>query len=184
MNKKTGTTVLRIILAISVSLNIYFFLHIDNREALNGIITFVRSWGQTEDTVAVVIPSPEELEEMEEDIIRLTNEYRASLGLNELTQDTQLTYVARIRAIEIETTWSHDRADGSIFADILAAMKYPSPRVGENLGRYQKTTAEVMDMWKESSGHNANLIGEFNKIGVGVHVSEDGYLHFVQIFAQ
>lgn len=186
MKDRTVKNLLSIALLISVSLNIYFvYTRTDSDyEIVNRIVSFVRSINQSEDTDETAIPSDEELEEMKEEIIRLTNEYRVSLGLNELTQDSQLKYVAQVRSQEIVTTWGHNRADGSTFADILAAMHYPSPRFGENLGKAQKTASEVMDMWKESPGHNANLIGDFTKIGVDIYVSEEGILYFAQIFAK
>ncbi|MCH5274377.1 MAG: CAP domain-containing protein [Lachnospiraceae bacterium] len=163
-------------------------------------ITLVTAWGihvsmhgtapsdqntsQAGDSDAATTPSPEELLEMEAEIIRQTNEYRVSLGLNELTQDDQLTYVARIRAQEIVTTWSHIRPDGTKYVDILVEMQYPSPLVGENLARYQDSVSQVMEMWIASPSHQANLVGDFNKIGTAVYLSEEGQLHYVQIFAQ
>ena len=186
MKNKTITTILSIALIISVSLNIYFIRNMPDSvyETLSGIEFFEQIINRTKNTEQPIIPSDEELAEMEAEVIRLTNEYRASLGLNELTQDDLLAKVAEIRSTEIVEIWDHHRADGSTFADILAAMKYPSPRFGENLGRGQETASEVMDMWKESPGHNANLIGDFTKIGVAIYVSEEGILHFVQIFAK
>ena len=186
MKDRTIRNLLSIALIISVSLNIYF---VHNRtdsdyEIVNRIISFVRSINQSEDTGETAIPSDEELEEMKTEVIRLTNEYRVSLGLNELEQDDLLTKVAEIRAMEIVTTWGHNRPDGSTFADILAAMHYPSPRFGENLGKAQQTASEVVEMWKESPGHNANLTGDFTKIGVDIYVSEEGILYFAQIFAK
>ena len=184
MKNKIVTIVLGIALAISVSFNIYFIRNMANYEAMNGITTPDQSENQAEDAGVTAIPSPEELEELEAEVIRLTNEYRVSLGLNELTQDDQLTYVARIRAQEIETTWSHIRADGTKYVDILDEIDYPSPYVGENLAKGQLTAARALEMWEESPSHDENLIGPFNKIGVGVHVSEEGRLYYVQIFAQ
>lgn len=186
MNNKTFTNVLGIALIISILLNIYFIHNMESSDygIKDTIVSFVRGDKQSGDTGKTEIPSDEELEEMEAEIIRLTNEYRVSLGLNELTQDDRLADVAQIRASEIVTTWSHTRPDGTIFADILNDMQYPSTRAGENLGRAQKTASEVMDMWKESPGHNAILTGDFTKIGVDIYVSEDGILHFVQIFAK
>lgn len=186
MNNKIVTNVLAIALIISVLLNIYFIHNTESTdyEIINKVVSFVQGDNRSEDTDKTAIPSDEELEEMEEEVIRLTNEYRVSLGLNELTQDTQLAYVAEVRSMEIVNTWGHNRPDGSTFADILVAMKYPSPRFGENLGKAQKTASEVMEMWKESPSHDANLTGDFTKIGVAIYVSEDGILYFAQIFAK
>lgn len=186
MKNKIIKIVIHIIIIISVSLSIYLIHDMINSDygIMDRITSFVRGDNRAEDIAKTEIPSDEELEEMEAEVIRLTNEYRVSLGLNELTQDDQLAYVAQIRASEIVTTWSHIRPDGTIFLSILNDIQYPSIRAGENLGRAQKTASEVMDMWKESPSHNENLIGDFTKIGVDIYVSEDGILHFVQIFAK
>ena len=126
----------------------------------------------------------EELRAMEEEVIRQTNEYRVSLGLNELEEDEDLAYVARIRAKEIVTDFSHTRPDGTRYVDILNRMNYQSRLVGENLGKNQTKVSTVMEMWIESPSHEANLSGDFNKIGVAVFQSEGLFLHYVQIFAQ
>lgn len=117
------------------------------------------------------------------EVLRLENEYRVSLGLNELTWDDDLAYVANIRAQEIVVCWSHTRPDGSMYVDILDDMNYPSPLVGENLGKHQKTPSSVMEQWKESPSHNKNLVGDFNKLGVSCY-EFDGKLYWVQIFAK
>lgn len=187
MKSKTATIMLGIALIISVSFNLYFLRNLSNNNYENGneFASTVQSDKQAENTDVTAIPSPEELEELEAEVIRLTNEYRVSLGLNELTQDNVLKYVARIRAQEIVTTWSHVRYDGTSYVHILDEIQYPSPLVGENLAKGQETAAKAIEMWKESPSHNDNLIeSNFNKIGVGVHVSEDGHLYYVQIFAQ
>ena len=179
MKNHIATVVLGIALIISVSFNFYL---LRNKE----LAFFDLSGKQAGGTGAAAVSSPEELEELEAEVIRLTNEYRVSLGLDELTQDDQLTYVARIRAQEIVTSWSHVRPDGTYYVDILDAIQYPSPLVGENLARGQETAAEAIEMWKESPGHNDNLTGQdFNKIGVGVYFFEEtGRLYYVQIFAK
>lgn len=188
MKNKITTTVLGIALIISVSFNIYFLRNISNNNYGNRDES--ASSGQSGKQMAYIgvsaIPSPEDLEELEAEVIRLTNEYRISLGLNELTQDDQLTYVARIRAEEIVTNWSHERSDGTYYYDILDAIQYPSPLVGENLAKGQDSASEAMEMWKESPSHNANLMeSDFTKIGVGVYFFEEtGRLYYVQIFAQ
>ena len=118
-----------------------------------------------------------------DEIIRLTNEYRVSQGLNELEKDEVLCEVAEIRAKEIVDTWSHTRPDGTKFYNILVAMNYEMAAAGENIGRYQDSEEEVMSMWKESKSHNKNMLGDYTKIGVAVY-QEDGEYYFVQIFAR
>lgn len=58
-----------------------------------------------------------------DELIRLTNEYRVSQGLNALEKDLELCEVAEIREREIVDTWSHERPDGTKFYNILLGMK-------------------------------------------------------------
>lgn len=132
----------------------------------------------------VEIPKTENISVLEQEIIDLTNEYRVSLGLNELEEDSRLTDIARIRSQEIVTNWSHIRADGSMYSDMIRDIDYDYYCIGENLARYQKTPEEALKMWKESPSHNENLVGEYTKIGVGVYEDKDGNLYYAQIFAK
>lgn len=116
-------------------------------------------------------------------IISMTNEYRVSQGLNTLEKDDVLCEVAEIRAKEIVNTWSHTRPDGTKFYNILDDMSYQMNGAGENIGRYQESEEEVMNMWKESESHNKNMLGDYTKMGVAVY-QEDGKYFFVQIFAR
>ena len=135
------------------------------------------------DVAGVVDVREVDLEVYSKEVLKLVNEYRLENDLNELVWDDQLAEVAKIRAPELVVQWSHVRPDGTKYVDILDDMRYPSPLVGENLGRYQKTPEEVMQMWKESPGHNANLLGDFTKIGIETYENE-GNLYWVQIFAK
>ena len=118
-----------------------------------------------------------------DELIRLTNEYRVSQGLNVLEKDLELCEVAEIRAREIVDTWSHERPDGTKFYNILLGMKYEMVAAGENIGRYQNSEEEVLDMWKQSETHNENMLGDYTHIGVAIY-KEDGKYHFVQIFTR
>ena len=118
-----------------------------------------------------------------DEIIRLTNEYRVSEGLNELEKDSVLCEVAEIRAREIADVWSHTRPDGTKFYNILLGMDYEMSAAGENIARYQESAEEVMSMWKESKEHNENMLGNYTKIGVAIF-EENGEYYFAQIFAR
>ena len=122
-------------------------------------------------------------ETMVDEVIQLTNEYRVSHGLPPLEKDETLCDVAEIRAKEIVETWSHVRPDGTKFYNILFDMNYEMRAAGENLGRYQSSAEEVLNMWKQSESHNKNMLSEYTKMGAAVY-EHDGKLHFVQIFAR
>jgi uncharacterized protein YkwD len=54
---------------------------------------------------------------------------------------------------------------------------------GENIASGQRTAAEVMQTWMNSSGHRANILSStYNQIGVGVARDSSGKLYWTQIF--
>lgn len=116
-------------------------------------------------------------------LIDLINAYRIDNGLNSLELDEQLNNIALIRAKEIVNTFSHTRPDGTTYISLIKETNYKCSLAGENLARYQKTPETVLTQWKDSEGHNANLLGDFTKIGFAVY-EEKGLLHYVVIFAK
>ena len=40
----------------------------------------------------------------------------------------------------------------------------------------------VVEGWRNSPGHYANMIGEFNQLGVGVSFTNDSIAYFTQVF--
>lgn len=103
------------------------------------------------------------------DIIRLTNEERAKVGLAPLAADEQLMDIARRRAMEIVSDYSH------------AGLADDCPDCGENIfGRY--TVESPVAVWMNSEGHRAGILyPDYTRIGVGVYVV-NGKRWAVQIF--
>jgi uncharacterized protein YkwD len=92
------------------------------------------------------------------DIIRLTNEERAKMGLAPLAVDEQLMDIARRRAMEIVNDYSH------------AGLADDCAECGENIfGRY--TVQSPVAVWMNSEGHRAGILyPDYTCIGVGVYV--------------
>ena len=99
-----------------------------------------------------------------DDIIELTNEYREENGLNALTYNKDLQEPAEIRARESSHTWSHTRPNGTSWYTINSSRMN-----GENLASGYTTPSACMTGWKNSEGHNANLLrSSFKSIAVSV----------------
>jgi len=117
----------------------------------------------------------DEVQQVRNEIVKLTNEARRNKGLKELEVNNKLMEAAQVRATELAatTTYSHDRPDGSRYTTVT-----DSPYVGENLyrvsNRYMKQEGKTlpriaMDAWLTSSGHLANILNdELGGIGVGI----------------
>lgn len=120
------------------------------------------------------------------DVLKITNEYRSEVGLNNLTLDKNLCLAASIRALEMSYTenLSHTRPDGAKCFIVLDDLDINYTSAGENIADGFKYTENVCKAWKDSEGHYKNIIGKkYNKIGIGVAQSLNGKYYWVQIFS-
>lgn len=107
-----------------------------------------------------------------EDIIALISQYRREHGLPAVKMDAKLTAVATRQAQAMATSgiMDHDVA-GSFASRIAGANMTPA---AENIAAGTKTWAETLRIWKESAGHNANLLlRDADSIGVAVARNEN-----------
>lgn len=113
----------------------------------------------------------------EQEVIRLVNEQRVQNGLNPLTENWELSSVARYK--------SQDMVDNRYFSH--TSPTYGSPfqmirnfgisfrSVGENIAYGQRTPQAVVTAWMNSSGHRANILNSsYTQIGVG-YVADGNY---------
>lgn len=106
----------------------------------------------------------------EKEVARLVNEIRVKNGLNKLTEDWELSRVARYKSQDMKDNnyFSHTSpVYGSPFEMIKNfGISYKS--AGENIAMGQSTPQAVVNAWMNSSGHRANILNaSYNKIGVG-----------------
>lgn len=106
----------------------------------------------------------------EQEVIRLVNEIRVQNGLNQLTEDWELSRVARYKSQDMKDNkyFSHTSpVYGSPF-DMIKNFGIQYRRAGENIAKGQTTPQAVVNAWMNSSGHRANILNNaFTKIGVG-----------------
>lgn len=127
------------------------------------------------------IPGQEQLS-FAEQVVELVNAERAKEGLASLTIDKKVQAAAQVRAVEIKTSFSHTRPNGSSFATALKEQGVTYRRSGENIAWGQRTPQEVVNAWMNSSGHRANIMNEnFTKIGVGYY-QHNGVNYWSQLF--
>ena len=90
----------------------------------------------------------------------LINDYRKKNGLKPLELNPQLTSAAKEHARDL-AKWdriSHYGSDGSNPWDRVKRSGYNPKVAAENVGTGQATMDEVMKGWRESDGHNKNLL--------------------------
>ncbi len=89
-----------------------------------------------------------------QDVWCLTNEYRRSYGLNTLYYNTDLQESSNLRALEASVYFDHNRPEGGKWNTVNKKWTYG----GENIASGQATPDRVMASWKNSVGHNRNLL--------------------------
>ena len=111
------------------------------------------------------------------EVVRLVNSERAKNGLPPLTQDWELSRVARFKSQDMKDNayFSHTSPIyGSPF-DMIKNFGISYRTAGENIARGQATPQAVVNAWMNSSGHRANILNKsYKKIGVG-YVSDGRY---------
>ncbi len=110
------------------------------------------------------------LDAEESQFLTTINQYRASKGLAALQLDTNLTTAAKWMSADMANNnrFSHTDSQGRDMGPRLTAFGYTRYPQGENIAAGYTTAALVFDGWKNSSGHNANMLGaDYKYIGIG-----------------
>ena len=113
----------------------------------------------------------------EQEVVRLVNAERAKAGLPALTEDWQLSRVARHKSQDMRDRgyFSHQSPTYGSPYDMMRAFGISYRTAGENIAMGQRTPAAVVSAWMNSSGHRANILSKsFTKIGVG-YVASGNY---------
>ncbi len=88
------------------------------------------------------------------------NIYRAEHGLSPLTVSTKLNEASRIHSADLSRAGiiSHEGTDGSTHGDRAHRVGYNFTIAGENVATGQRSWDDVFQAWKDSPGHNENLL--------------------------
>lgn len=121
----------------------------------------------------------------QKEVVRLVNVERSKRGLSELSFNTELSNVATLKSQDMINKNYFDHTSptyGSPF-DMMKKFNISYRTAGENIAKGQRTPAEVVNSWMNSSGHRANILNaNFTDIGIGVAKSSNGTLYWTQMF--
>ena len=125
-----------------------------------------------------------ELQKYSDEVVGFVNAARVKVGLETIVAADLLRAAANVRALELESKFSHTRPDGrecfTVFNDLGITYKYK----GENLGMKYSTAEKCVTGWLESEFHRDIVLGkDYKRVGVGVHKSADGTLYWVLLLA-
>ena len=126
----------------------------------------------------LTIPQPDtSVRSFGQEVIRLVNEQRVQNGLKPLTENWELSRVARYKSQDMVDNryFSHTSPTyGSPF-QMIRAFGISFRRAGENIAYGQRTPQAVVNAWMNSSGHRANILNpSYTQIGVG-YVADGNY---------
>ena len=126
----------------------------------------------------------------ESDLVTLTNRSRASAGLKALKVDSTLRSVARWRSKDmiVRDYFSHTIPGYGKVWDKLHDVGYCYKVAGENIGwnNYPDdiATAAIHQMFMDSDGHRANILGKgWDVIGIGAYKGPTGKKMWTVLFA-
>jgi|SRR5689334_18878443 uncharacterized protein YkwD len=102
------------------------------------------------------------------------NGFRADNGLTALVLDARLSRAADMQSkTQAARSWiGHYGSDGSTAKDRAARAGYHAKIASENVASGQKSFADAMHFWEESSGHRTNLLRP-NVTAIGVAMAKD-----------
>jgi hypothetical protein len=111
----------------------------------------------------------------EGDMLAKINAERTSRGLNALASHGTLAAHARKHSADMAATDSiwHTKNLGGVISGWS--------RIGENVGRGPSVDS-LHRAFMNSSGHKANILGDFSHAGVGTYVTEDGMMYVTVVF--
>ncbi len=118
----------------------------------------------------IKIPNIDNIKAIENEVIALTNQERAKNGLPPLKQNWELSRVARYKSQDMSDLnyFSHTSPTYGTPFKMIENFGISSSAAAENIAKGQRTAAEVVKSWMNSSGHRANILnGTYTEIGVG-----------------
>jgi uncharacterized protein YkwD len=133
-------------------------------------------------SLALAAPASASIESDEARLFELQNQARSQNGLAPLAYDSAAVGVARAWAQELARS-GNLRHNPNLVAEVDAHVTTQWTRVGENVG-YSRDADQVFNAYMNSTGHRANILGAYNRVGVGAARGSDGRLWTTVVFLQ
>jgi uncharacterized protein YkwD len=117
----------------------------------------------------------------------LVNRHRDSLGLAALEWSELIAQQCRLHSYDMATGVVAFGHDGYHDRDSIINDAIPHTASAENVVYTRDSNDPALaavQTWLASSGHRANIEGNYNMTGVGVVLSNDGRYYFTQFFVR
>jgi uncharacterized protein YkwD len=130
-------------------------------------------------------PSEWKPEDLEQEIYRLVNQYRTKEGFSGLKWSEEIARECRIHSRSMASAKIQLSHDGFNARMVRIKKKVDFLRGAENVAfneRVKDPAREAIETWLKSSGHRANIEGEYDMTGVGIAKNKEGRYYFTQVF--
>jgi hypothetical protein len=114
----------------------------------------------------------------EQGFLSAINSTRSSSGLGPLTMDSGLQSHARRHTADMIAA---DEIYHSSSAELQAAAGSGWEKLGENVGR-GGSVSSLHQAFLDSPGHKANILGDYNYVGIGTDTADNGVLYVTVVF--
>ena len=121
-----------------------------------------------------------------EDVLKYTNQFRKSKGLKAVEMSEDLNAIARKHSNDMASgrcSFGHDGYDLRV-SKIKKTIKPCDGYIGENVAFGASNGKEAVDVWKNSSAHRKNMLGDYKYIGIGTARNRQGVIYYTQIFVR
>jgi uncharacterized protein YkwD len=118
-----------------------------------------------------------------DDVLEHTNKFRKSKGLPALLLNEDLNDIAQKHSANMASGRTAFGHSGFNQREKAAKKKIRNATAfGENVAYGATSGKEVVTMWKNSTGHRRNILGDYKYIGIGTAKDRRGYIYFTQVF--
>lgn len=130
------------------------------------------------------LPSKELADSFARLSLDLANSARVKRGLSAMTWDDGAAAVALGHSEQMaeEGFFDHVSPNGHNLGDRLDFGRVDYRAAGENIAYGQTSAIFAHEGWMNSSGHRKNMLGDFNRLGVGVAFTSDKAPYYTQNF--
>jgi len=119
-----------------------------------------------------------------QDVYSLTNQFRKSKGKPALILRNDLNDIAQKHSKDMATGRVGFGHGGFAIRNEQAKGKIKTINsFAENVAYGVTTGKAVVNMWKNSSGHRKNMLGNYKYIGIGIAKDRQGRIFYTQVFA-
>ncbi len=131
-------------------------------------------------------PAVVQVADVQQSVVDSVNSHRAQAGQGALSINSRLTAAAQGHSdyMAREQIMAHVGAGSTDGGQRISNAGYRWTTWGENVAAGQKTPAEVMAAWMNSSGHRANILqNRMVEIGVAATEGSNGVVYWTMVLA-